>query len=214
MSTFRCLAAVSCLFAIVLSAGCSSQSTWIEPPSVDAATSAAKAIELYDTDGDGKLNEAELEKAPGLKAAAKMVDLDNDGLVSESEISERILNWQATKAGLMSFPCTVTLNGQPLEGATVTFEPESFLGDSMQTAVTLTSPDGMGSPSIPKENRPSPQTPSGLQLGFYRVQVSKIVNGKETIPAKYNTETILGQQATGDDPAVLGRRIRFDLKSP
>jgi hypothetical protein len=146
-----------------------------------------------------------------LKAATEMLDTDGDGQVSASEIAERIRTWQTTKAGLISFLCRVTLNGQPLEGATVTFEPESFLGNDMQTAIAVTGSNGFGSPSIPKENRPSPTTPSGLQLGFYRIRISKLVNGEETIAAKYNTETTLGLQATGDDPAVVGRRVRFNL---
>ena len=202
-----------CFLSVSVVAGCGSKSTYIEPPSIDAEASALQAIELYDSDGDGKLNSAELEKVPGLQVAAEMLDSDSDSLVSESEIAERIKSWQATGAGLISFLCTVTLNGQPLEGATVTFEPESFLGDDVQTAVGVTRANGVASPSIPKENRPSPTTPSGLQLGFFRVRISKVVDGEETIDPKYNTETIFGQQATGDDPSVINRSIRFDMKS-
>jgi hypothetical protein len=45
------------------------------------------------------------------------------------------------------------------------------------------------------------------------VKVSKTVNGKETIPAIYNAETILGQQIAPDDPAFTNQRIKLDLKS-
>ena len=35
--------------------------------------------------------------------------------------------------------------------------------------------------------------PPGVACGLYRVEISKLVDGKETIPAIYNTETILGK---------------------
>ena len=53
--------------------------------------------------------------------------------------------------------------------------------------------------------------PAGIQLGFFKIRVSKMVNGKETIPAKYNAETTLGQQIAGDDPAILRHRIDVKL---
>jgi hypothetical protein len=67
--------------------------------------------------------------------------------------------------------------------------------------------------SIPKDQRPTPDTPPGLQLGFYKVRISKQVGGKESIPAIYNSETTLGQQISPDDPALLKQNLRFDLKS-
>jgi hypothetical protein len=39
-----------------------------------------------------------------------------------------------------------------------------------------------------------------------------MVNGAESLPAKFNTETIIGQQIAPDDPAVAEQRVRFDLK--
>jgi hypothetical protein len=66
---------------------------------------------------------------------------------------------------------------------------------------------------VPLEERPSSDTPAGLALGLYRIRVSKMVDGKETIPARYNTETTLGQEVSMDDPAVASQRVRYDLKS-
>lgn len=207
------LAMCSCV-ALSFVGGCSGKSTWIEPPEIKAEKSAAKAMEMYDGDSNGLLDAEELKKAPGLRAAMKTLDQDGDQQVSESEIADRIRSWQKYKAGLTSILCDVTLDGQPLDGATVTFEPESFLGDDIKTAIGTTTLYGRVSPSIPKENRPSPDTPSGLQLGLYRVRVSKKTSGgEERIPAKYNSETILGQQVAADDPAVINRGIRFKLNS-
>jgi hypothetical protein len=53
--------------------------------------------------------------------------------------------------------------------------------------------------------------PPGLQLGLYRIRISKLVNGAETIPAKFNADTTVGQQVSPDDPAIAGQRVRFAL---
>ena len=50
-----------------------------------------------------------------------------------------------------------------------------------------------------------------IRPGFYRVRISKVVDGKETVPAKYNTETILGHEEADDIPGV--RFIEFKLQS-
>ena len=201
------------MVGLVASGGCSGGPSRIVPPSISASGSAKRAMEMYDTDGNGLLSEAELAKAPALRAAIKTLDTDGDGKVSEDEIATRIRSWQASRAGISSVLCYVTLNGRLLPNATVTFEPEPFLGGEIQTASGVTNFNGVASPYIPKENRPSPDMPPGLQLGFYKVRVSKIVNGKETIPSRYNSETVLGQQVANDDPAILSHRILLKLKS-
>jgi hypothetical protein len=121
--------------------------------------------------------------------------------------------WKAMQSGMTIVPCRVTLDGQPLVDATVTLEPETFLGDEMKPAVGATNQSGATSPAIPKEQRPDPKLPGGAQLGLYRVRISKIVNGKETIPARYNTETILGQEVSYDDPGMKSNSILYALKS-
>jgi len=193
--------------------GCGNGAVRIKPPSINANSAAAKAIELYDTNGDGTLDSAELEQSPGLKAAMKTVDTDGDGQVSESEIADRIKSWQATKAGICVVNCFITLDKRPLEAASITFEPESFLGDQIRTAIAYTDSSGAFSPSIPKKDRPSPEMPFGIQLGFFKIRVSKEVNGKETIPAIYNSATTLGQQVATDDPAIIRQKIVLNLKS-
>ena len=102
---------------------------------------------------------------------------------------------------------------QPLGGAQVTFEPESFLGDEIKPAIGTTNSVGDAAPSIRPEDRSDPKLPGGVHLGLYKVRISKADNGKETIPSKYNTETILGQEVAYDDPGVKSRNIQFALKS-
>ena len=190
---------------------CGGGPTPIRPPAIDASDAGYAAMELYDTNGDGKVVGDELDKAPGLKAAMATLDADQDGKVAAEEIAARIHSWQASEIGVAAIYCTVNMDGQPLVGATVTFEPESFLGDGLQAGISTTDDFGGAYPTIPKEERPMADMPPGLRLGFYRVKVSKKVNGKETIPAVYNTKTILGQEVAPDDPAIINRKIRFDL---
>ena len=199
------------LSLLLLTAGCNSGAARITPPGIDASDSAEQAMELYDTNADGVIAGDELEKAHSLRAAMKTIDTNGDGQISESEIADRILSWQASKAGLTVITCLVKLNGRPLPEATVTFEPEPFLGGEIQTAIGTTNYHGVAMPTIPKEKRPMSDMPPGIQLGFYKVRISKQANGQETIPAKYNSETILAQQVSSDDPAVLGRQIVFNL---
>lgn len=200
----------ACLVAAI---GCSSGPSRIEPPSISASGAASEAMETYDKDGDGAIAGAELDAAASLKASMATLDTNKDGKVQEEEIVARIESWQETGGGSTLIPSRVTMDGKPVVGATVTFEPEAFLGDEMRTAVGETLSQGTTEVSIPKAERGSPDWPPGIQLGFFKVRISKQVNGAESIPAKYNTETTLGQQISGDDPAIKSQLIKFDLTS-
>jgi hypothetical protein len=117
------------------------------------------------------------------------------------------------QSGMTGVHMHFTLNGQPLTDAIVTLEPEAFLGYEVKAAFGTTSQFGDASPSIPKEQRPDPSLPGGAHFGLYKVRVSKIVNGKESIPTRYNTETTLGQEVSYDDPGMKSNNITFALKS-
>jgi hypothetical protein len=205
--------AMSLLMPVALVASCSYGPAPVRPPAIDAVDAGSLAMEQYDADDDGFLAGDELDQVPGLKAAMETLDVDKDGKVTEDEIAARIHVWQSSRIGVAAVLCVVTMNGQPLARATVTFEPESFLGEELQTASGVTDDFGNAYPTIPKHERPTPDMPPGLRLGFYRVKVSKTVNGKEMIPAIYNAETTLGQQIAPDDPALLRHKIVLNLKS-
>lgn len=170
-------------------------------------------MELYDTDGDGYVAGEELENASGLKAAIRTLDKDKDGKISEEEVAGRVGAWDRMQIGMMSFDSKFYLDGEPLADASITFDPDEFLSGVVQAAVGTTSLEGTLIPKIPKEKRPTPTSPPGMQAGIYKVRVSKIVGGKETIPAKYNTETILGQEVSQDDWAISNKQVIFELKS-
>jgi hypothetical protein len=115
--------------------------------------------------------------------------------------------------GMTALRCTVTLDGRPLPGAKVVFEPEPFLGDEIKTAFSNTNEFGDAGPSIPPEDRPAPNLPGGINFGLYKVRITKDVNGKESLPAIYNTDTTLGYEVAYDDPGMMSNNIVFALKS-
>jgi hypothetical protein len=117
------------------------------------------------------------------------------------------------EVGMTLLRCRVTLDGEPLSNAKVVFEPEQFLGDEIKAAVGETNGYGDAGPVIPPEQRTDPRLPGGAHIGLYKVRISKIVNGKEMIPARYNSETILGQEVSYDDPEIKNRNMSFALKS-
>jgi hypothetical protein len=210
----RILFAVVLPLAVALLASCTYGPSRIEPPSIDASAAGDMAIEQYDADGDGRIAGDELEKAITLKAAVARLDTDGDKAVSADEVTQRVKVWQGTRLGLLPLTVTVTLNGRPLDGATVTFEPEAFLGEEVKKAVGSTDEFGGSAPTVAKEERPDPQrTPAGVALGLYRVRISKLVNGKEMVPPKYNQETTLGQEVAPDVPELASLRLNYALRS-
>jgi hypothetical protein len=190
-------------------AGCSRGPARVLPPKINPSSAASAAMAKYDTDKNGFLDAKELEKAPALQSALKRIDTNGDGKISAEEIAARITKWQDSKLGLASVMARVTLDGQPLEDATVTFVPEEFLGLDIQKAIGKTNKGGAAGMTIEH-----PQTPGlrGVQPGLYRVEVSKMVDGKEIVPAKYNTQTTLGVEVAQDSPAMIYGAV-FDLKS-
>ncbi len=176
-----------CVSALALW-GCSDRQVRIHPPAIDASAAGSGAIEQYDADGDGMIGGAELEKAGSIKSALKTLDTNGDGKVSAEEVTTRVQAWEDSKIGRMSLSCTVTRGGMPLSDATVTFVPEKFLGEEVKAATGTTDKYGRAVLTAPEAK------PPGVACGLYRVEISKEVGGGETIPAIYNTETILGQE--------------------
>lgn len=180
----------------------------ILPPGIKPAEAAKKAMELYDTNKDGKISGPELDKAPGLKAALKVMKTDAEKGVTAEQIAERIQKWLDSRIGRMSLSCQVLHNGQPLSGATVKFVPEKFLSDYLkETASGKTNENGMAMISLPTEPGPD-ALPPGLTTGMFRVEITK---DGENIPAMYNTATVLGQEVSLDN-IDMQMGIKFNLK--
>lgn len=178
------------LLAVV---GCSGRPGRLLPPGIPADAGQA-AVTEYDANGNGAIDGDELNKVPALKATLKRVDKNDDGQISAGEINDRIAAWQKSKLAITRSIVTVNRDGRPLANATVTIVPESFLGPSVKTATGTT--DATGSASLRISSDPDEQ---GVHLGYYRVEVTKSdPNGKEQIPARFNSETEFGAEIIGD----------------
>lgn len=193
-------------------AGCGGGPVRITALSIDPSRSSAKALELYDKNGDSLLDKTEYAASPGLAAIAADTDTDKDGSLSKNEIEARLREWQESSSAILTSSVTFTLNNRPLGGATVTFEPESFLqGDELPTIEGTTTPDGVCMPELPPDSGLPPQIKNGLPRGLYRVKVSRQSGGKETVPDRYNTNTELGLEVASF--AMPRSGLRFDLST-
>jgi hypothetical protein len=171
----------------------------IEAPRLDPAEAARHALAEYDTNRDGVLDAAELERCPALKNSLSVIDRDGDGRLSADDIADRLRAYGENKVGLLAVTCQVTLDGQPLEGATVTFVPEKFMGPNFKRALATTDASGTAQPTV--EGDPLP----GVPYGCYRIEVSKKNGaGKETLAPRYHSETVLGQEVGPKLPALRG----------
>ena len=191
--------------SFVVSWGCSSRPARMEPPAISASAAGAKAIEMYDTNKDGKISGAELDKCPALKSALARIDPSGEGITA-ADIAARIGVWQKSRAALVTIKCVVLHNGSPLGGAVVKFVPEKFLGENIKTAAGKTDENGSTWPTIPLNG---PMDHPGLAPGFYRVEITK---PGMNIPPLYNTETTLGAEVAQDCTDLIMGGARYDLK--
>jgi hypothetical protein len=176
------------LVAMVFSllSGCSTSGD-LKPPSFAPDEIAKEVLAQYDTNHDGYLDAKELERCPALKGSLEAIDKSGDKRLSADEIAEHIRMYVEGEVALVQVGCHVVLDGRPLEGATVTYVPEKFMGSSIKSATGVS--DSRGIVPLVAEGEKLP----GVQPGFYRVQVSKkSASGQEMIAARYNQNTILG----------------------
>jgi hypothetical protein len=193
------------LFLVAL-AGCDPSGGRVAPPSIDPVSMAQAAIHHWDANADRSLDAAELAKSPGLKRNLAVIDTNKDGKLSEDEIAARLKTFRDANVGLVGLSARFTLDGQPLEAARVVLKPEKFLSAALKPAEAVTTPEGVGffqmSGDLP-----------GVQPGIYRLEVYHPgSDGKESIPARYNAETIYGIDAGVDSPDV-NNRTHFALTS-
>ena len=146
-------------------------------PPIVPQKAAAAAMAAYDHNGDGRLDAAELAHSPGLQEILKTIKQQNpraaDALTVD-DIAGRFERLARDPARVMDASYRVLLDNRPLADATVTFEPNCSWARSTNP-IARDRQDGfvqiMG---------PVPKLP-GLYVGVYRVKVSKLVDGRETI---------------------------------
>jgi len=194
---------VTCLLAFL--SACNSTAGRPEKPDFSPSSAANAAVEKYDANGDGNIDSKEVAACPGLQVAFSRIDTNSDARLDAQEIATRLEHYQSASAALSTGTVMATLNGKPLTEATVTFEPEDFLGNSFRPCSGET--DYTGTAVMSGHNDRFP----GLYFGLYRVRISKLVNRKELVPEQFNANTTLGREASDDIPGLV-RAIRFDLR--
>jgi hypothetical protein len=170
--------------------GCSGKPARVHVPDYDITTISQKAIELNDKDGDGVLSAEEVKAVKSLESGMSRLDADKDGKLTVDEVAQRIQRYVDYKVALTAVDCTLIRNGRPLAGANVTYEPESFMGDSVPPGSGKTGTEGMTTVSIATNLLPSPNH-SGVKPGYYRVRVT-LADGTEV------TKLDAGVECAGD----------------
>jgi len=201
-------ATLGCLLmaGLLVAAGCRRGPGRLYPPKIDAVSAGRDAMSMYDANKDGKIDGAELDQCPGLKAALARIDTSGDKTITADKIAARIKTWQDSKAGRIAVSCTVLRRGRPLPDADVAFAPEKFLGGNLQAASGRTGPDGVANIGVPTHD---PDDPLGVAPGLYRVEITK---AGEAIPPKYNAATVLGVEVAPDVFLLTMEQSRFDLE--
>ena len=193
------------LFAIVALVGCTGGPARLVPPSVSRGAADA-AIAEYDANDDGAISGQEIGKVPAFSAARSRIDRDGDGRITADEIEHRIDVWRDSRLVLMQVLVTVRTNGKAVQNAEVTFVPEKWLGSAIMPAQGTTDSNGMANMTISAE-----KDATGVNPGFYRIEVSKVLGGKETIASRYNAQTELGVEVTPE--AMELQNLPIDLRS-
>jgi len=175
---------VSLILLVV--AACDNGLKRIVPPSMNSSAAASQAMEMYDQNQDSKISGDEFQKCVALKAIAK------DGAVTPDMIADLVAKWTKGPVGRVGVGVQVLHNGKPLRGVTVKLTPEKFLGPNIKAAEATTDNFGGAAISLPTRD---PGEPKGVPLGFYRVEIAK---DGESIPAKYNAETMLSIAVLGE----------------
>src|SRR5256885_9896384 len=105
-------------------AGCSSGPQRVKAPRIDPAKATQQAMELYDTNHDGKLSQEELARCPGVLISFERYDANHDKTIDDEEFRTHLAQLLKSGTGATELACIVLLKGMPLPGAKVAFEPE------------------------------------------------------------------------------------------
>ncbi len=184
-----------CLLAVCVLWGCQGRRV-LRPAELDPDTIGRQALLQYDTNGDAKIDAAELQSSPGLLDGMWASDQDEDKALTAEEIAARVRFHADRKVALLPVRYAITLDGKPLQGATMTLVPEEFFQDGIPMATGSTDAEGIVEPTMKFEEKYKHQASlRGVRPGVYRIQISKTdADGLEMIPAKYNTESKLGRE--------------------
>ena len=181
-----------CLSLVLIGVGCAQRPNIMIPPKWDSTATAERAIELYDNNEDGKIDDEELRQCPGVRDLLSVADADGDRTLSPAEISARIEWYKTSGFVLVPFEIQIKNDGKPVVGAKVTMIPEKLLAGTVEPATGVTDSVGRVIPTIDH-----PDTANGilrgLRPGMYRCQISVVsFQDNKTRPAKYDTVSDFG----------------------
>ncbi len=196
-------ALITAILALIFFAGCSRLPSAPKLPSVSPKRAAAKAMSLYDANEDGKIDRSEISKSFALMWASYWMNQDKDRSLSEVEIADRIRSWQNSGTHMMPVSFTVSLDGEPLAGVTVTLEPAEFLGSAYPRVEAVTNYKGKA-----YFKGPDPKFP-GVFVGCYNVLVSKVVDGEETLSERYTSRPVMGFEVCQENWFAWSPRINM-----
>lgn len=182
--------------------GCFHRVDTVRPPSFDASAMAAQTLAEKDSNHDGAIVADELKDWPGMRSVFKAVDKNSDGKLDAVELEQHFSGYGKGSIGLQSLTVFVTSGGKPVSGTEVEFTPEPLFADYIKAGKAKTGSDGSGV-VVPMEGKIPMMAP-----GMYRVTISKRNGDKETLPAKFNTESQLGFEISN---ALGGAPARFDI---
>jgi hypothetical protein len=187
------------LFAAII-AGCSNSPQRVKPPRIDSEAAAMQAMELYDANHDGKLNQEELARCPGVLISIDRYDANKDKSIDVEEFRSHLADLLKNKTGATQLAANISYQGRPLAGAIVRFEPEPYLGDEIQAAEGMTSSAGIADVGMLADKAPAAlKNMKLIQYGTFKV---KVTHPTINLPAKYNTETTLGYETIPGEPTV------------
>jgi len=187
----------------VISTGCSSPGA----AGINPQAAAARAMELYDANGDAALDADELKKSPPLATAVTAYDADGNGRLDANEIAQRLTRLYQPSLDLAEVNIQVIADGQPISGAVVRLRPAEFMGPGMISAEGITDETGVARPTIAEEEKPAEFRSTPLvQFGPYLVEVT---HPERQLPARYNSASELGLDV--DPSSRNGLSMRFDL---
>lgn len=184
----RCGMVMFVLFSLI---GCSSTTDPSVPTPYDPQQAAQAAMKTYDTDGDGKIADEELDKCHALKSVIARIDTNHDGVITADEIAQRLEAYQSqsTFVGVM---VQLSKGGLPVAGAVVTLTPEPFMGEGFPVFQGTSDEDGAVMVEGQDSNMP------GVPTGLYQVTIAN--------PAS-NMKKQTGCEVSDD----VGSRLNFSL---
>lgn len=191
------------LLACLFGAGCGDRP--IAMPKISPKAAAQQALSQADTNRDGIIAHDEFATQPGLLAMRARADATRDEALTPEEIEDRLKQYLAFEVPAFPVVCKVTKGGVPLAGASVTFEPEPFLASAIRPATGTTDERGLTMLRVDGMEH------EVIYFGVYRVRISKVENGQETLPAHYNVQTQFGVDVSVDNRDVEAG-LTFDVK--